>query len=85
MQVNLVVFPAEDGLNVVIWGKWTKGSMRTRHFENRSEMIETLQSLNLISQQDAVMLEDFVFSDTCPLFSSEIDEEILASHHFETA
>jgi hypothetical protein len=85
MQVKLVVFPAEDGLNIVVWGKWAKGSMRARHFENRSEMIETLENLGLISRKDGEMLEGFVFSDTCPLFSSEIDEEVLASHHFEIA
>lgn len=83
MQVKLVIFPAEDGLNVVVWGKWAKGSMRSRFFENRTEMIETLESLNLISRRDAVMLAHFTFSDTCPLFSSAIDEEILTSHHFE--
>lgn len=85
MQVKIVVFPAEDGLNVVVWGNWTKGSMRIRHFDNRSEMIETLERLGLVSRKDGEALEGFVFTDTCPLYSSEIDEAELAAHGFELA
>ena len=43
MQVRRIIFPAEDGLDVVIWGKWTQGSMRHRHFDDRIGMIATLK------------------------------------------
>jgi hypothetical protein len=85
MQVNLVVFPSEDGLNVVVWGKWTCGTMRFRHFETRSSMISVLQNLRLIDSNDARELENFAFTNSCPLFSSEIDEETLATHGFDLA
>jgi len=38
MQVRMVVIPSEDGLNLVIWGKWAQGSMRVRHFETQSKL-----------------------------------------------
>jgi hypothetical protein len=85
MQAKLVIFPAEDGLNVVVWGKWMKGTMRCRHFESRSEMIGTLVELKLITSEDGDRLEIFTFTDTCPLFPSEIDEAVLAAHGFDLA
>jgi len=85
MQVKLAILPAEDGLNVIVWAKWATGTMRVRHFQNRSEMIETLVGLRLIGLADGEGLGSFVFSDTCPLFSSEIDEAVLAAHGFEIA
>lgn len=75
----------KDGLNVVVWGKWTKGSMRVRRFRSRSGMIETLESLGLVSRKDREALESFVYTDTCPLYSVEIDESVLAAHGFEAA
>jgi len=85
MQVKLVIFPAENGLNVVIWGKWTKGTMRVREFENRTEMIAMLRTLRLIHPAEGEALENFVFTDSCPLFSAEVDEDSLAAHGFESA
>lgn len=85
MQVKLVIFPAEDGLNVVVWGKWAKGSMRVRQFENRTEMIETLKTLGLIDESEGQTLESFAFADSCPLFSAEIEEVVLAEHGFLVA
>ena len=85
MQAKLVVFPTEDGLNVVIWGRWTKGTMRCRYFEDRSEMIATLVELQLISSEDGKGLETFAFTDACPMFTSEIDEAVLAAHGFSLA
>lgn len=82
MQVKLVIFPAENGLNVVVWGKWTKGTMRVRHFENRTEMVETLKALRLIGPSECQTLEKFEFADSCPLFSAEIEEVVLAEHGF---
>jgi len=31
MQVKMLIFPAEDGLDVLIWGKWAQGTMGHRH------------------------------------------------------
>jgi len=85
MRVRLVIFPSDDGLNAVVWGRWVQGSMRSRHFETRSMLIGTLLALRLIDQQDAVTLEKCIFEDSCPLFSGEIEEELLADHGFELA
>jgi hypothetical protein len=82
MQVRMIVFPGEEGLDVVLWGKWTKGSMRCRHFNGRSDMIAVLTSLRLLSQEEAQRLEKFDFKDSCPLYSSEIEQEILEAHGF---
>jgi hypothetical protein len=48
-------------------------------------MIETLESLGLVSRKDREALESFVYTDTCPLYSVEIDESVLAAHGFEAA
>lgn len=85
MQVRMVIFPGEDGLDVVIWGKWAQGSMRHRHFDNRTSMIAMLENLRLLSTDEARKLESFVFTDYCPLYSSEIEEEVLAAHGFRSA
>lgn len=85
MQVRMVIFPGEDGLDVVIWGKWAEGSMRHRHFDNRTSMIEMLKNLRLLSLQEAEDLEELVFTDYCPIYSSEVDEETLAAHGFKSA
>jgi len=82
MQVRMIIFPGEDGLDVVIWGKWTQGSMRCRHFDDRTGMIATLENLHLLSSEDATRLEQFVFLDHCPIYSSEIEENVLAAHGF---
>jgi len=82
MQVRMIVFPCEEGLDVVIWGKWTQGSMRCRHFNSRSDMIAVLTNLRLTSQEEAERLEKFDFKDSCPLFSSDIEQEVLESHGF---
>ena len=84
MQIKMIIFPSEDGFNVLVWGKWTAGSMRVRHFDNRTTMIALLETLGLISPQEAKELEEFGFTDSCPLYSGEIDEEILAAHGFQS-
>ncbi|WP_252263362.1 hypothetical protein [Paracidobacterium acidisoli] len=81
----MVIFPGEDGLDVVVWGKWSKGTMRHRHFECRTSMIAVLQELRLLNSEDAQKLEEFVFLDYCPLYSAEIEEDVLAAHGFQPA
>lgn len=82
MQVKMIVFPGDSGLDVVIWGKWTRGSMRHRHFEDRSTMIAMLENLNLIDMEEGRKLENFVFLDHCPVYSAEIEEDVLVAHGF---
>ena len=82
MQTRMIVLPREDGFSVLIWEKWSEASMRVRRFENRAIMIATLENLRLISAADARDLEDYSFIDSCPLFSSDIDEAILDQHGF---
>jgi hypothetical protein len=83
MQIKMVIFPSEDGFNVLVWGKWAEGSMRVRHFDNRATMIALLEALGLITALQAKDLEEFGFTDSCPLYSAEIDEESLAAHGFQ--
>lgn len=85
MQTRMIVFPSDDGFNVLIWGKWARGSMRVRSFDNRTSMIALLENLRLISPQAAQELENFDFIDSCPLYSSDIDEETLEAHGFQIA
>jgi hypothetical protein len=85
MQVRLTVFPGEEGLDVVVWGKWTKGSMRCRHFDCRADMIAILTNLRLLNPEQAQSLEIFEFKDSCPLYSSEIEEAVLVAHGFHLA
>lgn len=85
MQVRMVIMPGEDGLNVVVWGKWAAGSMRVRYFDCRTSMIATLRELGLIASKDVPLLEHFSFTDSCPLFSADIAEEVLAAHGFDFA
>jgi hypothetical protein len=82
MQVRMIVFPGDEGLDVVLWGKWTQGSMRCRHFNSRSDMIAVLSSLRLLSQEEVQKLEKFDFKDSCPLYSSEVEQEVLEDHGF---
>lgn len=82
MQVRMVIFPGEEGLDVVIWGKWARGTMRHRHFDCRTDMIAMLESVRLLTSEDARKLEDFVFTDHCPIYSSDIEEDVLAAHGF---
>lgn len=84
MHIKMVIFPSEDGFNVLVWGKWAEGSMRVRHFDNRTTMIALLETLGMISAQEAKDLEEFGFTDSCPLYSGGIDEEILAAHGFQS-
>jgi hypothetical protein len=85
MQARMIIFPGEDGLDVVVWGKWTQGTMRHRHFDDRTCMIAMLESLHLLSSEDARKLEEFVFLDDCPIYTSEIEEDVLAVHGFLSA
>jgi CRISPR-associated endonuclease Csn1 len=54
-------------------------------FDNRTTMIALLETLRLISPQEARELEQFDFLDSCPLYSAEIDEDTLAAHGFHSA
>jgi hypothetical protein len=45
-------------------------------------MITTLQDLGLITPENAITLEGFTFEDSCPLFSAEVDDRLLAKHGF---
>jgi hypothetical protein len=56
--------------------------MRHRHFDERTGMIATLENLHLLSGEDARKLEDFVFIDHCPIYSSDIEESALPAHGF---
>ncbi len=85
MQVRMIIFPGEDGLDVLVWGKAHKRMMRHRHFDCRTSMIAMLESLRLLTPEDAQKLEDFVFLDSCPLGSAEIEEDVLAAHGFRSA
>jgi hypothetical protein len=85
MRAKLIIFPYEDGFNVVVWGAWTEGSMRVRSFDNRTKMIALLENLQLIGVGEAQELEEFTFLSTCPLYSAEIDEETLEAHGFRRA
>ncbi len=82
MQVKMIIFPGEDGLDVVIWGRWTSGTMRHRHFDDRNSMIATLEILGLLNSEEGRKLENFVFLDHCPVYSAEIQEDVLAAHGF---
>lgn len=53
MQVRMIIFPSEDGLNVVLWGRWVEGSVRTRYFDNRTSMIAVLESLRFLTPEQA--------------------------------
>ena len=85
MQVKMIVFPGEEGLDVVICGKWTDGVMRCRHFDDRTSMIAMLENLRLITREEAQHLENFAFADSCPLYSTEVEEDVLAAHGFAPA
>jgi len=82
MQAKMIIFPFEEGFNVLIWGKWASGSMRVRSFENRTMMIALLKNLRLVSPEEARDLENLDLIDSCPLYSSGIDEETLEAHGF---
>ncbi len=85
MQAKIIVFPREDGFHVLIWGKWADGSMRVRRFDNRASRIALLENLLLITPQEAQELEHFGFTDFCPLYSAEIEEDSLVAHGFHAA
>lgn len=85
MRVRMIIFPGEYGLDVVIWGKWTQGSMRHRHFADRTCMINMLENVQLLNSEDAKKLENFVFIDYCPIYSSEVEEDVLTAHGFVQA
>lgn len=85
MQAKIMVFPREDGFNVMVWGKWAEGSMRIRRFDDRASMVALLENLRLITPQEAQELEHFGFTDSCPLYSAEIEEDSLAAHGFHAA
>ena len=85
MKAKLIIFPSEDGFQVVVWGAWTQGSIRTRSFDNRATIIALLESLQFIGRTEAQELEKFSFLNSCPLYSAEIDEETLEAHGFRRA
>jgi hypothetical protein len=85
MQTKMVIFPSEDGFNVLVWGRWAEGSMRVRRFDNRATMIALLENLRLITPKQAKELEQFGFTDSCPLYSADADEASLVAHGFHVA
>ena len=85
MQVRMIIFPGEDGLDVMICGKGEKATMRHRHFDCRTSMIAMLESLRLLTPEDGQKLEDFVFINSCPMYTAEVQEEVLAAHGFQSA
>jgi hypothetical protein len=85
MKAKLIIFPSDDGFQVVVWAAWTEGSIRTRSFDNRTELIALLENLRFIGPTEARELEEFPFLSSCPLFSAEIDEAILETHGFQRA
>ncbi len=85
MPTKMLIFPSEDGFNVLVWGKRAEGSMRVRRFDNRATMIALLQDLLLITPKEAQRLNQCEFIDSCPLYSAEIDEDTLAAHGFRRA
>jgi hypothetical protein len=82
MPTKMIVFPSEDGFNVLVWGKCTGGAMRVRNFDNRTTMIALLENLGLITPQAARDLETFDFLDSCPLYSADVEETTLEAHGF---
>lgn len=82
MQAKTIVFPSEDGFNVLVLGKSAGGSMLVRSFDNRTCMIAFLEDLRLITSQGARELDNLDFLNSCPLYSSEVDEATLEAHGF---
>ena len=85
MQSKMAIFPNEDGFSVLIWGKGREGSMRVRQFDNRTTMIALLEALRLVTPTQAKELEDFPFLESCPLYTTEVDQSSLAAHGFRNA
>jgi hypothetical protein len=82
MLAKVIVFPSEDGFNVLVLVKSSDGSMFVRSFDNRVSMITLLENLRLITSQAARELENFDFMNSCPLYSSDADESSLEAHGF---
>ncbi len=78
----MTIFPGEDGLDVVIWGQSMRDTIRHRHFDDRTGMIATLENLGLLNSEEGQKLEGFVFLEHCPVYSTEIEEDVLAAHGF---
>ncbi len=87
MQAKIIVLPREDedGFNVLVWEKRAEGSMRVRRFDDRASMIALLETLRLITPQEAQELEHFSSTNSCPHYSAEIDEDSLVAHGFHAA
>ncbi|MDR3723932.1 MAG: hypothetical protein P4K83_05520 [Terracidiphilus sp.] len=82
MTVKIIIFPSENGFNVLVTGPWQNGSMRVCSFDNRATMLALLENLHLVSQADVQKLENFEFLSSCPMYSAEIDGEMLEAHGF---
>jgi hypothetical protein len=79
----MIVLPSDNGFNVLIWGKSSRGSMRVRSFDDRTTMIALLENLRLLSPQQARKLANLDFIDSCPIYRiDEIDETSLEAHGF---
>jgi hypothetical protein len=48
-------------------------------------MIAMLESLRLLTPENGQKLEDFVFINSCPMYSAEVQEDVLAAHGFQSA
>jgi hypothetical protein len=82
MTVKVIIFPIENSFNVLVAGPWTDFPMRVRSFDNRTTMLAFLENLRLIDPNDVQKLVDFEFLSFCPMFSAEINEEMLEAHEF---
>jgi hypothetical protein len=82
MQAKMIVFPSEDGFNVLVLGKSASDPMRVRSFDNRASMIALLENLQLLTLESARELENFDFLNSCPLYTSDVDEATLEAHGF---
>jgi len=82
MTVKVIIFPIDNSFHVLVAGSWTDFPVRVRSFDDRTTMLAFLENLRLIDPEDAQKLEDFEFMSFCPMFSAEIDEEMLEAHGF---
>jgi hypothetical protein len=82
MTVKIIIFLADDGFNVLVSGQLKDVPMRVRSFDNRATMLALLENLHLICPEDVQNLEEYKFLNSCPVYSAEIDEEMLEAHGF---
>ncbi|WP_420236249.1 hypothetical protein ACOBR2_11455 [Telmatobacter bradus] len=82
MTVKIIIFLADDGFNVLISGPLKDVPIRVHSFDNRATMLALLENLHMICPEDVQNLEEYKFLNSCPVYSADIDEEILEAHGF---